>query len=141
MSSKGSNAERKLARILWDKGFAVVRSPASGSARGDPQPDLLFSDGSNIFGAECKRTGKDKVYINREEAAELEAFCERFGFGCEALYAVRFNYRPWYFLGPENLKETDGSSFRVEEDGIAERGMTVEGLWKREARKDRAGGA
>jgi len=125
---KGFDAERELTRILWRKGFVVIRSPASGSARKDPQPDLLFSDGSNIFGAECKRTGKDRVYIDREEVVELEAFCEHFGFGCEALYAVRFNYRPWYFLKLENLEETGGSSFRVEEGNITERGKTVEGL-------------
>jgi len=125
---KGSDAERELARILWDNGFTVMRSPASGSAREDPQPDLLFSDGNNVFGVECKRTSKDRVYIDREEAVELEAFCERFGLGCEALYAVRFNYRPWYFLRLGDLEETGGSSFRVDEDGISERGATVEGL-------------
>nr|QBN22585.1 uncharacterized protein MJ0497 [uncultured archaeon] len=128
MSSKGSDAERELARILWNKGFVVMRSPASGSAREDPQPDLLFSDGSNIFGAECKRSSKGKVYINREEVAELEAFCERFGLGCEALYAVRFNYRPWYFLRLGDLEETEGLSFRVDEESVTERGTTVEGL-------------
>jgi len=126
--AKGSDAERELARILWDNGFVVMRSPASGSAREDPQPDLLFSDGSNIFGAECKRSSKDRVYINREEVVELEAFCEHFGFGCEALYAVRFNYRPWYFLRLGDLEETDGSSFKAEEETVAERGITVEGL-------------
>jgi len=125
---KGSNAERKLARILWRKGFVVMRSPASGGSRQDPQPDLLFSDGNNIFGAECKRSSKDRVYINREEVMELEAFCEHFGFGCEALYAVRFNYRPWFFLRLENLEETDGSSFKVEEEDVMDRGITVGGL-------------
>jgi len=122
MSSKGSNAERELARILWDNGFVVMRSPTSGGARKDPQPDLLFSDRNNVFGVECKRTSKNKVYIGREEAVQLEAFCEGFGLGCEALYAVRFNYRPWYFLRLENLEGTGGSSFRVDEDGISERG-------------------
>jgi len=137
LSNKGSDAERELARILWEKGFVVVRSPASGSARKDPQPDLLFSDGNSVYGTECKRSSKDKVYIGREEAAELEAFCERFGLGCEALYAVRFNYRPWYFLKLENLEETGGSSFRVDEDGIAERGKTVEELIDVQERADR----
>nr|QBN22324.1 hypothetical protein [uncultured archaeon] len=44
------------------------------------------------------------------------------------MYAIRFNYRPWYFLKLENLEETGGSSFRVEEGNITERGKTVEGL-------------
>jgi len=58
---------------------------------------------------------------------ELEAFCGHFGFGCEALYAVRFNYRPWFFLRLKNL-EPAGEGFKVEGESVMERGTTVEGL-------------
>ncbi|KXA99378.1 hypothetical protein AKJ47_01130 [candidate division MSBL1 archaeon SCGC-AAA261G05] len=104
---KGTRAERELANLLWNNSFAVMRSPASGSGRKNPQPDLLASDGTRVIGIEVKSTSRDKVYIPEEEVEELEEFCKKFG--CEPLFGVRFDRLGWIFPCPEDCERTEKS--------------------------------
>ncbi|KXB00009.1 hypothetical protein AKJ42_01880 [candidate division MSBL1 archaeon SCGC-AAA261C02] len=104
---KGTRSERELANLLWDNSFAVMRSPASGSGRKHPQPDILASDADRVVGIEVKSTSRDKVYIPEEEVEELEEFCKRFG--CEALIGVRFDRLGWIFSRPEDCERTEKS--------------------------------
>ncbi|KXA98852.1 nucleoid-structuring protein H-NS, partial [candidate division MSBL1 archaeon SCGC-AAA259J03] len=102
---KGSRAERELVNIFWESGFAVMRSPASGSGRKHPQPDILVSDGEKIFGIETKSTSSDVVYIRKEEIEKLEEFCEKFG--CDPLIGIRFDWKGWVFFHPGECKKTE----------------------------------
>lgn len=104
---KGSRAERELVNIFWESGFAVMRSPASGSGRKHPQPDILVSDGEKIFGIETKSTSGDVVYIRKEEIEKLEKFCEKFG--CDPLIGIRFDWKGWVFFRPEDCQTTENS--------------------------------
>lgn len=113
MGSKGSDAERELFRKFWKNGYAVMRSPSSGSGRKHPQPDLLISDGEEMFGIETKASGGDTVYISKEEAEKLKEFCEKFG--CKPLFGVRFDRQGWTFHHPEDCATTE-KSYKVRRD-------------------------
>lgn len=104
---KGSRAERELVNLLWKSGFAVMRSPASGSGRKHPQPDILASNGDVVLGIETKSSSGKSVYINKEEIEKLEEFCEKFG--CDALVGVRFDREGWLFVYPDECEETKKS--------------------------------
>lgn len=104
---KGSRTERELVNLLWQSGFAVMRSPASGSGRKHPQPDILASNGSVTVGIETKSSSGDAVYINKEEVTKLKEFCHKFG--CEPLIGVRFDHQDWLFVYPEECETTKKS--------------------------------
>ncbi len=71
----GTAQERTLARHLDDLGYAVMRSPASGSATDREQPDLLYGRQGKINHAmELKTTSKNIAYYDREEVASLRKF-------------------------------------------------------------------
>lgn len=112
---KGSRAERELVNKLWKCGFAVMRSPASGSGRKHPQPDVLTSDGNKILGIETKSTGGESVYISKEEIEKLKKFCKKFD--CQPLIGVRFDRMGWTFSRPEDCEKTS-NSYKVTRDTI-----------------------
>lgn len=122
---KGSRTERELFKELWGRGFAVMRSPTSGGARSEPQPDILASDGYHIYGIEGKSTSKDAVYIPKKELAELIAFCDRFG--CTPLVGLRFDRNEWRFLKPNEGKETEKSS-KFAKSEVMKNGRTLDDL-------------
>lgn len=113
MGSKGSDAERELFHRLWENGYAVMRSPASGSGRKQPQPDILVSDGEKMFGIEAKASSSATVYIPKGEIEKLKNFCEKFG--CEPLIGVRFDHHGWVFHRPNDCETTE-KSYKVRRD-------------------------
>jgi len=124
---KGVRSERKLFNKLWDAGFMVMRSPASGGGRKHPQPDLLASNGSDIYGIETKRTGQDVVYLKRDEVLKLASFCSRFGFDCEPLVGIRFDRRDWLFARIGDLKPA-GNSFKMQKYDMVQKGLKIDDL-------------
>ncbi len=107
---KGSRTERELVNLLWRSGFAVMRSPASGSGRKHPQPDILASNGDRTVGIETKSTSGEAVYVSKEEVNKLKEFCQTFG--CKPLIGVRFDRMDWLFVLPKDCDETE-KSFKV----------------------------
>ncbi len=126
---KGSRAERELVNIFWDSGFAVMRSPASGSGRKHPQPDVLVSDGENIFGIETKSTSSDVVYVSKDEIRELKKFCRKFG--CEPIIGVRFDWKGWVFFRPNKCEQTE-NSYKISKDMVGWELIEGEGFCKQE---------
>lgn len=112
---KGTRAERELANMLWDSGFAVMRAPASGASRKHPQPDILASNGENAFGIETKSSSEDVVYIYKEEVEKLKKFCEKFG--CDPLLGVRFDWQGWKFFRPENCEKTE-NTYKITRESV-----------------------
>lgn len=51
--NKGANAERELIKILFDKGFAVLRVAGSGVSP-LPSPDVVALKNGRIIAIECK---------------------------------------------------------------------------------------
>ena len=111
--SKGSNAERELIHMLWERKWACVRAAGSGSTR-FPSPDIIASNGIRRVAIECKATKDNKKYFRGEEIEDLRKFAG--SFGSEAWVAIRFDKDKWYFLNTEDLKKTNkGYSIKLEE--------------------------
>lgn len=102
--SKGSNAERELIKMFWEKGWACMRAAGSGSTR-FPSPDIIAGNGIRRLVIECKATKDKKKYFGGEEIEELQKFASIFG--SEAWVAIRFDNDKWYFVNIEDLKKTN----------------------------------
>ncbi|PVU78268.1 endonuclease [Sulfolobus islandicus] len=78
---KGSAVERNIVGKLRDKGFAVVRAPASGSKRKDPIPDIIALKSGVIILIEMKsRKDKEgKIYVRRGQAEGIMEFARKSG--------------------------------------------------------------
>lgn len=113
MSAKGDRRERELVNLLDDAGFAVVRSPASGSGTGRPQPDLLAGNGDDFYAIEAKSSSGDPIYIDGEELEALLYFSQNFG--ARPRVGVRFDREDWYFFHPGELYQTPGGNYRVKQ--------------------------
>jgi Holliday junction resolvase len=124
LSNKGTRTERELFNKLWEKGYGVMRSPASGGARKHQQPDILFSDGDMLFAVECKSTSKKRVYIEKKEIKDLLEFCKRFG--SMALIGLRFDREDWVIIDPGNLVDTGGKNFRADKERAMKKGIDLE---------------
>ncbi len=119
---RGVEAERELANLLWKKGFAVVRGPASGGGvRKRFQPDLIALKDGKIAVLEVKRSKELPVYLRPEQVLGLTEFAKRAG--GKAFIAVKVIREGWIFFKIDNVKTTKRGGFKVEG-----RGLTLEGF-------------
>lgn len=111
---KGTKAEVELAKLLWQRGFAVIRGPSSGGGvRARFQPDLVALKDGLILVVEVKtaRNGEDAVYIESHKILAMEEFARRAG--GKAFVAVRIRGGEWRFHPLEELEVTRGGNFKV----------------------------
>lgn len=87
----GTDAD--VCRRFDEEGFAVIKSPSSGSATKRDQPDFVVGDSRTglLIAGEAKSTRKDARTIPEGEAEQLRRFAERFG--AEPVIA-------FYWIGP-----------------------------------------
>ncbi len=113
--TRGINAERDLVNILWKKGFAVMRAPASGSATKRPLPDIIAGSKKRglQFVIEVKTTHLRNLYVEYDCIHQLLEFAETFG--CEPYLATKFRgqTRDWIFIKPNQLQSTKGMNFKI----------------------------
>ncbi len=128
--AKGDRRERELVNRLDEAGFAVIRSPASGSATQREQPDVLAGNGDDFYAIEAKSSAGDPIYLTGEEVAALVYFSRNFG--AKARIGVRFDREAWYFFHPGDLHVTDGGNYRVKKEHALEAGTPFEELVGRE---------
>lgn len=126
MSAKGDRRERELVNLLDDAGFAVIRSPASGSGTVRAQPDLLAGDGTRFFAIEVKSSSGDPIYIDGEELEALLYFSRNFG--ARPRVGVRFDREAWSFFHPADLYRTSGGNYRVKRSTAVEDGDPIDAL-------------
>ena len=113
--SKGARHERELANRLADEGWAVIRSPASGSVD-RPQPDLLASHPDRRpVAAELKYASDDRIYLSLTEGRDLCAFATAYDALAVAIFrwAGDIRYYPRRIAG---LSRTDAGSFVADHD-------------------------
>jgi len=116
---KGDRRERELVQRLDERGFAVMRAPASGSATERDLPDVLAGNGETFYAIEAKSSAGDPIYLDGEEVEALVYFARNFG--AKPRIGVRFDREEWYFFHPADLHTTDGGNYRVKvETALAE---------------------
>jgi Holliday junction resolvase len=136
---KGDRRERELVNELDDRGFAVMRAPASGSATDRELPDVLAGDGEQFYAVEAKSSSERPIYLTGEEVEALVYFARNFG--AKPRIGVRFDHEDWYFFHPADLHTTDGGNYRVRKETALANGTDIEALTggPRQARLDDAG--
>lgn len=118
-NSKGDRRERELVNELDERGFAVMRAPASGSSTDRELPDVLAGDGESFYAIEAKSSAGRPIYLTGEEVEALVYFSRNFG--AKPRIAARFDREDWYFFHPADLYVTDGGNYRVKlETALAE---------------------
>ncbi|MHC1586332.1 MAG: Holliday junction resolvase Hjc [Candidatus Hecatellaceae archaeon] len=124
---RGVREERELVRLLDRLGFAVVRSPASGSRTKLDRPDLLAGRRGLILALEVKATGKEVLYLKRESVEQLIRFSDRFG--AKPYVAVKFKGKGvgWLLVEAGSLERT-GKGFKLSLREALKKGLTPEAL-------------
>ena len=100
---KGSNAERELLFMLFNKGFAVSRVAGSGSSQ-LPTPDVLGFKNKKAIAIECKTKKGEYLNIREEQIEELKLW-EKLS-GLKAYIAWRLGKDAWFFIGIDKLNKT-----------------------------------
>ncbi|MFH0889723.1 MAG: Holliday junction resolvase Hjc [Candidatus Aenigmatarchaeota archaeon] len=102
-NQKGSNAEREFAELLWQRGFAVVRSAGSGNLRAGARyysPDVIAARRDRVFAFECKFR-KNYVKLSNEDLHSLKEWCARAG--CRGFLAWKIARKGWWLLDIEKI--------------------------------------
>jgi Holliday junction resolvase len=112
---RGFAQERDLAKKLWDKGFAVMRAPASGSkAKRLLYPDLVAIKNGVVFAFEVKttRSRKRDIYIPRQQVDKLVEFSRRSG-GMPFIAVKIVGEGDWFFIPLRDLQETGSGGYKL----------------------------
>ena len=107
--------ENELANLLWDRGYAVVRGPSSGSgARRRFQPDLIAARDGVILIIEVKRGHPGRpIYIPPRQVEGLLELEKRSG--GRAVVAVKVPWEEWRFHLLSELPRTQGGRAKIED--------------------------
>lgn len=114
-TSKGVRGEREIIKLLWENGYAAIRSPASGAAVKTPRPDIIAGSAKmrKIIAMELKVTEKETLYLPKEKLQDLSRFSRTFG--CEAYLGVKFTggRHPWMFISLKTLLGVRKNSLKI----------------------------
>ncbi len=124
MKAKGSNAERQLVEMFWEKGYAAIRVAGSGSSR-FPCPDVLASNGQKTFAVEAKATKTNYQYFRKDQIEQLINFSQTFN--SEPILAVKFSTK-WYFFYLTNLSITKNGEYAIKKKDAEEISISFEEL-------------
>ena len=102
--SKGSKAERELLKMFTENSWRAVRVAGSG-ANDDSPCDLIAGKlGKRGFIIEAKPSKKTSIYITKEQISDFVLFSSIIGL--TPVIAARFNREGWFFISPQQLKDT-----------------------------------
>ena len=126
LKAKGTQAERELLHMFWNKKWACIRSAGSGSMK-YPGPDLIVSNKARRLAIECKSTKSNKIYLAQYDVNQLKEFCNIFG--AEPWFAVRYSKTQWLFLSIEDIEKTE-KGFVIDSKVAERRGLLIDELIK-----------
>ena len=107
---KGTLYERKLKKMLEERGFFVTR--ASGSGADGVSPDLIVLSTTRKFGVECKAIKASSVRIEKKKYEIMVAWEKMTGM--QTFVAWKRPHKPWAFVPMALLREA-GKSFVVDD--------------------------
>lgn len=123
--AKGSSVERQIVSKFRERGFAVVRAPASGSRRRDPIPDIIAMKNGIIVLIEMKsRKSNNRVYIKKEQALGIYEFAKKAG--GELFIGVKIPSGT-FFIKFNDLKITPNGNYVIDEEALS-KAMSFEEL-------------
>ena len=124
MSSKrkGTRFERELAHMFFDHNWGCVRVAGSGSTP-MPAPDILASNGKRYLAIECKVIGNTNKFFSEEDIQQLLKFSDKFG--AEPWIAIKFDYKGWFFLKPEDTDRTKNGYYSISLELAKQKGLNL----------------
>lgn len=127
--------ENELANLLWERGYAVVRGPSSGSrAQKRFQPDILAAKDGVVLVIEVKKARRGHpIYIPPHQAWGLRELERRSG--GRAVVAVRIPWEGWRFHFLDGLHETRGGRLRIDRPEAGLRLVELEEIVFRKSRR------
>jgi Holliday junction resolvase len=120
--AKGTNAERELIHMFWNKEFAAIRLAGSGSMK-YPCPDLLVGNNVRKLAIEVKISGNNYQHLDKRQIEDLQLFSNIFG--AEPWIGVKF--KEWRFLTLEDINQTQ-ANFSITKETAERKGLTFEEL-------------
>ena len=108
--AKGSKAERELLEILTKNGWRAARVAGSGVNDNSPCDLIAAKLGRRGYVIEAKSSKKSTIYITKEQISDFVLFSQIMG--VSPAVALRFNREGWFFIHPNQLKDT-GKYFAV----------------------------
>jgi Holliday junction resolvase len=122
---KGFQAERELARRLWEKGLAVVRGPASGAgARRIFYPDLVVLYKGSTYVLEVKvRSKPEPIIIKPPKSIRMLEFASRAG--AKIFVAIKTPKHGWRFVEVRTTHVSSDGSIRIASNEV-ESGLSFE---------------
>ncbi len=133
---KGFQYERELVRLLWKKGFACMRAPASGSkVKRAIYPDVIALKNGVILVFEVKvRSKPEPIYVEKDKIDKLKEFCYRAG--GRGFIAIKYiGLTDWRFIPVEILELTPSGNYRITRE-LVENGFSINDLVKLTYRED-----
>lgn len=102
--AKGSKAERELLDILTKNNWRAARVAGSGVNDNSPCDLIAAKLGKRGFVIEAKSSKKSTIYITKEQISDFVLFSQMIGLS--PALALRFNREGWFFISPNQLKDT-----------------------------------
>lgn len=123
--SRGTSLERYIVSKLRDRGFAVIRAPASGAKRKDHVPDIVAMKSGVIILIEMKsRKNGSRIYIEREQAEGIKEFARRSG--GELFIGAKID-KELRFVKFDSLRKTEIGNYVVDTETLSI-GLTFDDL-------------
>jgi Holliday junction resolvase len=122
-NEKGAKAERELLQILYNRGWAVVRS--AGSGHNSLSPDIVAIKAGRVLAFECKAWDQNALSIGKDQFETILEWRRRSG---QAIYvAWRINRFGWCILDPTLFRFTTKNYVLSKRDAL-NKGIALEDL-------------
>jgi len=122
---KGNRTERELFHMFHKNKWQPIRTAGSGSTQIDAV-DLIAGKDKRILAIECKASKATTKYLEANDLDQLNVVANKMGI--EPWLAVKFDYKPWMFIKPEDIKRTKTNKFNISLKSIKEKTLTFEQL-------------
>ena len=122
--AKGANAEREMARILWDYGFAMMRAAGSGKST-LPSPDMVAIKKGRIIAFECKAWKGRYLNIEHKQMDELAEWCRMAK--ADFFIAWKVPHKGWFLINRNDMKKT-AKAYVISVETAKKKGKKIESL-------------